>query len=302
MSETMTADEVIDDARENLDCEDDVTCCEENQEETSSEVEEVASEETESEPEEKPPLTIDELEHLHYESIRVLNIKVREAGCDYDAAKAESNREKKRFEGLSSQLSDLIQEDPKQRRLPFSDNSQSEVAGESAAQPSDEWKQLPVSELGIAKGITAKLEENDLRTLGELQGYWNSGKDLKDLNGIAEGKAAAVADAFADYGTTHPELFGEAAEAAGPADALAEVLQRSIDVLNLKKKHHASMLAEGFETLGHLASFLDSSDDLEGIGEIDKRGSDVIIAALDGYIKEQGVGEEEDSPAQEAAE
>ncbi len=275
---------------------------------TEEETTEAAEQEADATEEEKPlPKTIDELEHDHYEQICLLNVKVREAGVEYDDAKAESNRLKKRFENLGAQLSDLIEQDPRQRRLPFSDGSQ-DAEQPSSATTCEEWKKLSVTELGLAAGLVAKLEENSLATFGDLHDFWNARKDLKDLKGIGEEKSALVIDAFADYGATHPELFAEAGEEEDPLQypgmTEEQFYCQSCDVLKLKKKHLNSLIGEGFDNPRQLASFWDSGNDLEGIGSIDSKGDVEIKKIFDAAFAEAGFGAEDqdESPAEDAAE
>lgn len=66
-----------------------------------------------------------------------------------------------------------------------------------------------MSALDIAEHIVAKLDNHAINTLGDLQDYWKSGKHLRDFKGIGEAAETAVVDAFAEYGTQHPEIFGE---------------------------------------------------------------------------------------------
>lgn len=157
----------------------------------------------------KPTKTVSELEHEHYERICEKNLQVREAGADYDEAKAEANQLKKRFDRLTAELSDLIVQDPRQHRLPFTENEQ----GEQAVAVEDLYKSKSTYELGLPVGLTEKLVDAGLGTLGELQDFWQSGKQLADITGIGEEKSAQVVDAFSEYGRLHPELFGDAAEA-----------------------------------------------------------------------------------------
>jgi hypothetical protein len=157
-----------------------------------------------------------ELRRLHYEEILSSGIQVEESRCDYEEAKAETARLKKEFEGLQALHLRLVRRDPLQRSLLTAIDPNLESANAEPL-PSDEWRKVPVSELEIPDHIASKLGNHAINTLGDLQDYWQSGKHLRDFKGIGEAADSAVVDAFASYGSAHPEVFGQKPDSE-PAD------------------------------------------------------------------------------------
>lgn len=298
--ETAVAPEELEDAVEEKLDEQQEEQAEANAENEVEGQEESAGEDSQEKAEEKEPPTVAELEHAHLENIKEHNARVRDAAFEWEKSKTETAKKKKRYDSLSEQLQDLIAEDPRQHRLPFGDSSEGAAQGTAAC---DEWKKVSVKELGLPDGLITNLEECDLDTLGKLKEFWDGGGDLKDKRGIGEEKAAKVIDAFSDYGAKHPELFGEQDEAEETAEEQSmteeEFYAQSCDVLGLKKKHLDSLVADGFESLQQLASFWDAGNDLEGIGDIDKRGDAEVKKLFDDAFAKAGFSAEEN---QESAE
>lgn len=194
------------------------------------------AEETAEEP--KPTTTVGDLKNDHYERIVEKNLQVRDAGVAFSNAKQKASEAKKRFDRLTADLSDLVAQDPLQHRLPFGDTNDPET--EVSAPNVDQWRAKPVYELDIPVGLAEKLVDAGLGKLGELQDYWAAGKQLYDITGIGNEKAAVVADAFSDYGAKHPELFGEeeteedpleTAEAEPEAEEVEELAEELAEVL-----------------------------------------------------------------------
>lgn len=160
----------------------------------------------------KSAKTLDELKASHYEKILSLNKRVAESELRMHADARVAKASKKAYDTLVGELTYLIKADPSQRDLPFpeppADQAQPAVA---------EWRQRSIGVLGLKDGVNSKLEWARITTLGQLDEFWKSGKRLHDLQGIGEEFAAEVADAYADYGKEHPEIFGEK-----PVDAPAE--------------------------------------------------------------------------------
>lgn len=102
-----------------------------------------------------------------------------------------------------------------QRKLPLSDQSPIEAAV-AVVQEMTAWRDVEVGELNISDAMAGKLIENGLSTLGELSDFWKAGKVLTEIKGIGGTKADAIADAFAEYGAAHPELYGQVAEGPVP--------------------------------------------------------------------------------------
>lgn len=162
-------------------------------------------------------------EHEHYEQIKSLAAKVAHARINWKTAKDEASESKKLLDALQGDLVSLIRRGPDlQRRLPLSDESPIEAAV-AVVQEMTAWRDVEVGELNISDAMANKLIENGLSTLGELSGFWKAGKVLTEIKGIGGAKADLIADAFAEYGTAHPELYGQAAEGlAANSDSDAE--------------------------------------------------------------------------------
>jgi hypothetical protein len=62
-----------------------------------------------------------------------------------------------------------------------------------------DWSGVLVEELGLPAPVAKKLQDAELRTLGELAAYSNSGKPLTDINGIGEAKAELVEQALGRF-------------------------------------------------------------------------------------------------------
>ena len=160
--------------------------------------------EPEPKPEQPEPPTEAEIEHEHYEAILEKTATVQQALSEWNCAKEESSAAKKYYDRVNGELLSLISRGPdRQRKLPLGDPEEPSC---------DDWKAVDVNELDIPAGILNKLYSNNLDTLGDLQAYWDSDKHLNQLDGLGDEYAAQVADAYADYGTKHPELWGEAVE------------------------------------------------------------------------------------------
>lgn len=138
------------------------------------------------------------LKERHYQQIRDLNREVKDARAEWQDAKDTASSLKKAYESKNDKLHELISRGPDpQKILPgFTDGA-------------DQWRVRPIRDLAISDGIIETLEAEGISSLGDLQRFWDSGKYLSDIKGIGPEKSATVADAFADYGASHPELFTE---------------------------------------------------------------------------------------------
>lgn len=141
-------------------------------------------------------------EARHYAEILSATAEVQDALYEYEQAKDLSSSLKKDYERLNERLIRLISHGPDRQKKLFKEPDTSE-------QPSDAYRSHLVSELALTKGLVEGLENLGLTTLGELQDYWRAGKHLYDEKGWGQEKAAKVADAYADFGVKHPELFGK---------------------------------------------------------------------------------------------
>lgn len=175
--------------------------------EQSAENLEQPAEEEQSETAATEPISQSDLESEHYQAILEKAEEVGKANYEWSVAKEQAAELKKRFDRLDGEMLALIQRGPeRQRPLPFSDGEE--------AQENEEWKEFGLGSLDISESIAAKLVDEGIETLGQLQEYL-ADKPLTSIKGIGAEKAAAVADAFADFWTTHPE-FCEAEESEEP--------------------------------------------------------------------------------------
>ena len=72
--------------------------------------------------------------------------------------------------------------------------------------PSDAWRELTLSNLGLSGTLQHKLEEAGLVTLGKLSDKMADGGDWwADIKGVGTAAADQVADCYADFWRDHPE-------------------------------------------------------------------------------------------------
>lgn len=96
---------------------------------------------------------------------------------------------------------------PGQQELPLAESVTGPAAGATAADPEtvdESWKLVPISELGLAKGIVKSLTESGLANLGALADYTAADKRLTDIDGIGAGKAEKIEEATLKYWAEHP--------------------------------------------------------------------------------------------------
>jgi hypothetical protein len=129
-----------------------------------------------------------------------------------DAAKAAKARFESRREELEDAVRSLLKPDP-QARLPFSDPAPAEPDAKPAADES--WRDEPLSALDLPAKTVESIEKAEVRTIGQLADWTNSGKLLTDLPGVGEAKAQKIHDAldafWAKWGDDRAEPDGEAA-------------------------------------------------------------------------------------------
>jgi hypothetical protein len=76
--------------------------------------------------------------------------------------------------------------------------------------PSDAWRELTLSHLGLSGALQNKLEEAGLTTLGKLSDKMADGDDWwSDIKRVGTAAADSVADCFAEFWKDHPEYCGE---------------------------------------------------------------------------------------------
>lgn len=137
------------------------------------------------------------------------NLAVERAGLD-----EQRKTLKKRYDGLVEQLATAQVRGPEYR--PLLDGPASEASEPEA------WRALPIDALGLSGGIASKLEEAGIVTIGQLQQAMNGERWWDNLDGIGEGKAEKLADAFAQFWSKHPEYCQEEDEAIASFDFDAE--------------------------------------------------------------------------------
>lgn len=68
------------------------------------------------------------------------------------------------------------------------------------------WKEVTLDELGIEKKtLIMKLNENGIKTLGDIMDWKLRGRDLDEIKGLGEAKIKIVDDAVDKYRIDHPE-------------------------------------------------------------------------------------------------
>jgi hypothetical protein len=130
-----------------------------------------------------------ELAHLkvrasHQAAIEQKNQEVRKLKQRYDMAKDASLAAKKNYDEGVAELSELINEGPSaQLSLPFNDAKESTKADA----PKVHWRDRPIQELNLAKGMLDKCLELGINTVGKL-------KDVEDgkVPGYEEKRLAGI--------------------------------------------------------------------------------------------------------------
>lgn len=82
------------------------------------------------------------------------------------------------------------------------------LATASVPAASEAWRSTPLIEVLSGKALLETLAQAGLETMGQLCDYTASDKRLTDLPGIGPEKAAAIADASAEWFGRHPEACG----------------------------------------------------------------------------------------------
>src|SRR4051812_3275103 len=123
-----------------------------------------------TEPSEKVEESIRE---QHYSQIREKTDQFKAANAEFLSSREETNGLKRRSDKINAELIELISRGPDpQKLIPFSEK--------------ENWRPRNISDLALTDGLTNKLEEAGLTTLGSLQDYWRDGKFLSDIKGIGE--------------------------------------------------------------------------------------------------------------------
>lgn len=168
------------------------------------------------------------LELEHYHQIRELNKSVRSLFFEWKTAKEETATLKKDLDARNEELQKLISRGP-EAPLPLFAPPKPKAdeptpAADATPEAPAEWKSRPVTVLGLADGAVRYLDEGGIATLGDLAAFWIGKRELVELANIGPETAAAIADAYAEYGAAHPELYGQP-----PIVAEATTAEESID-------------------------------------------------------------------------
>jgi hypothetical protein len=158
-----------------------------------------------------------ELEREHYERIKSLSSEAQLATLSYEQAKAEAGEAKKYADKKHAELVMLIQRGPDRQRPLFNEPDE--------PKQNLEWREAKIEgNLDVPDSMAAKLAENGIETLGQLQDFWTGGRMLTEFKGIGEEKAARVSDAYHDYMREHPEydLPSTNVEASAEVEATGE--------------------------------------------------------------------------------
>jgi hypothetical protein len=239
---------------------------------------------------------------------------------------------KKKLERIDIKLLDvnrsLVEELPlfdraaltaKNRTEPVAETS---VAEKSApARPDESWRLVPVAVLegfGLSVGVTAKLKDAGLYSIGSIADWTASGKRLTDLAGIGETKADAIEWALAGFWearrTEEKHLAGELGgkvvieestpddgPVVSPADRPAWRAIRFDSLPGLSREMICVLASDVGETVGDLVSWLkdgNSIPDLEWGVDSEADGEDVdvdesdhkdLVTALRGLIDEHAI-------------
>lgn len=160
---------------------------------------------TEPEPETAEPVieptVYTQCEQKHYQKICKDERKVEVLARVADDAKSAASAAKKVFEAADEALRALIHQGPDlQQRLPGMEDSEPEG--------NVEWRDLPLSELGLANAIVETIvEQNEpqLKTIGDLTDWVNEFGAFTGLGGIGPAKAEQIEEAFVAFWEKHPE-------------------------------------------------------------------------------------------------
>ena len=137
-------------------------------------------------------------EQAHYEQIRQKEREVGKLASRADDTKRTASAAKKAFEAADEELREFIH---------VGLDLQQKLPGMDGVKPSEEWRELPLSDLGLGDFYTGKLADVKVTTIGDLSDWMTKHGDQwwRDIPGIADGKAETIAGCFADFWAAHPE-------------------------------------------------------------------------------------------------
>ncbi len=143
-----------------------------------------------------------EAEQRHYEAICAAEKGVYDLEMVYMRAKSEAADAKKEFEAANASLRSLIRNGVGQLTLPGMGDELNE-----------EWRELPMSELGISDAQVEKFIEAGIKTMGDFSTLTarSSGRWHTSVAGIGEATADKIDLAYIEFWGDHPE-YGEKEE------------------------------------------------------------------------------------------
>ena len=137
-------------------------------------------------------------EQAHYEAIRKKEREVGIFAIKADDTKRTASAAKKTFEVADEELRKLIRGGP---------DLQQQLPGMDDVEPSEEWRDLSLTDLGLDAALAATLHKSEITTIGELSDYmaehgpqWSG-----DLMGIGEVKAEVIQECYVTFWAAHPE-------------------------------------------------------------------------------------------------
>lgn len=63
----------------------------------------------------------------------------------------------------------------------------------------EQWRDVPLSDLGLPEGMMQKLNEAEIETVGDVATFVNDGKRLTDIKGIGEANAEKLENALTEF-------------------------------------------------------------------------------------------------------
>lgn len=144
----------------------------------------------------------------HYEHIIELNVEVVEAKRKYLDAKENATYLNKKYQALSTNLQDLIENSPV---LPLFDKTKNEPTPKTESEtPKENWRDVTLGSLPYLGNKTLqKLEahEPSITTLGQFSDWQAKKGDFwaKDIKGIGKKARKEIEDALETYWIAHPQ-------------------------------------------------------------------------------------------------
>lgn len=154
----------------------------------------------------EPDLADDEsLAHPLLAEIGEAEWQCKQAERDVEEAKNELNRRKKILETCVAHLRELCGG----ASCPQQSESESESEHVSQGKGQGDWRDVPVTVLGLPAGIVQSMVEGGLSTVGKVADYTSAGNELTELKNIGQGKAGKIADALTAFWASRSDISEE---------------------------------------------------------------------------------------------